>query len=434
MSARRDGALFALCLTLQGCIVGGLALAARSGCSPSTVIAGLALSFGPYAGAIHFSRSLTSKRALDLVAIGTALLFGAAFVAAPPLLSDDLYRYLWEGRLWIEGFNPFRLAPDDPGLTHLRDDLWGHINNKPLATIYPPLSQLMFVVAQWLGGNVWTIKLLALVAHLFSVVVVARVCMERRAALALALNPLLLSEAALNGHFDILCGAALLIAAWALSRHRFVQAGIAACAAVGLKMVGLVVLPLFVRQPKVLVATGLGSALLLMPLVWSRAPVDPVSGAGQFATRWRGNESVFALVDQLSRQLFEPASADLVARLVVAAALLVVCALVVHRRLPPLQATRALVWALLILSPQVHPWYLAWLLPLEVAAAGAAGLVWSAAMLCAYAPLDLWVASGVWEMPLWLQIFEYSLVALALILDPRRPSLRTPLLQGQFLA
>jgi hypothetical protein len=417
MTARRDGVLFALCLTLQGCIVGGLALATRSGCSPSTVIAGLALSFGPYAGAIHFSRSLTSKRALDLVAIGTALLFGAAFVAAPPLLSDDLYRYLWEGRLWIEGFNPFRLAPDDPGLTHLRDDLWGHINNKPLATIYPPLSQLMFVVAQWLGGNVWTIKLLALVAHLFSVVVVARVCMERRAALALALNPLLLSEAALNGHFDILCGAALLISAWALSRHRSVQAGIAACAAVGLKMVGLVVLPLFVRQPKVLVATGLGSALLLMPLVWSRAPVD-----------------VFALVDRLSRQLFEPASADLVARLVVAAALLVVCALVVHRRLPPLQATRALVWALLILSPQVHPWYLAWLLPLEVAAAGAAGLVWSAAMLCAYAPLDLWVASGVWEMPLWLQIFEYSLVALALILDPRRPSLRTPLLQGQFLA
>ena len=44
-------------------------------------------------------------------------------------------------------------------------------------------------------------------------------------------------------------------------------------------------------------------------------------------------------------------------------------------------------------------------------------------MLCAYAPLDRWVADGVWEMPLWLQVFEYSVVALALIFDSRRPSL-----------
>jgi len=138
------------------------------------------------------------------------------------------------------------------------------------------------------------------------------------------------------------------------------------------------------------------------------------------------------VVDQLSRALFEPSSADLVARSVAATALLALCALVVYRRVPPMGAVRALVWALLLLSPQVHPWYLAWLLPLEVAAGGSAGLVWSAAVLCAYAPLDLWVADGVWDMPPWLQIFEYSVVALALILDPGRPSLGRPALQGQF--
>jgi hypothetical protein len=371
---------------------------------------------------------------LDLIAIGAALLFGAAFLFAPPLLSDDLYRYLWEGQLWLEGLSPYRLAPDDPALAHLRDDVWAHINNKSLASIYPPLSQLLFVVAQGLGGTVWTLKLLALLGHVASVAIVARVCTERRASLALALNPLLLSEAALNGHFDILCGVALLIAAWSLSRHRFVQAGVAVCACVGLKVVGLVVLPLFARRPKVWVAAGLGSALLLMPLVRSRALLDPVSGAGQFATRWRGNESVFAVVDQLSQQLFESPSADLVARAVVGAALLALCVLVVYRRVPPLRATRALVWALLLLSPQVHPWYLGWLLPLEVAAGGAAGLIWSAAALCAYAPLDRWVVEGVWDMPLWMQIFEYSVVAVALILDPRRPSFEGPAPEEQFAA
>lgn len=432
MTARRDGAVLALCLGLQGCIMCWLAFAACSGWPPSAVAAGLAVCFVPYAGVLGFSRCLPSRRAANLVAIGTALGFGAALVLAPPLLSDDLYRYLWEGRLWLEGFNPYLLAPEDPALAHLRDDLWANINNRPLASIYPPLSQLLFVVAAALGGKVWTVKLLALVAHVLSVTLVARVCTASRASLAVALNPLLLGEAALNGHFDILCGVALLIAAWALARNRFVRGGVAACAAVGLKVVGLVVLPLFARRPKALFATGLASALLLAPLVWGRAPLDPVSGTGQFAIRWRGNESVFALIDQLSRALFDEGFAGLVARSVVVLVLLALCALVVRRRVPPMRATRALVWALLLLSPQVHPWYLAWLVPLEVAAGGSAGLVWSAAVLCAYAPLDRWVAEGVWHMPASLQVFEYSVVGLALILDPRRPTFRGAGLDGQF--
>ena len=432
MSVRQGGALFALSLAIQGSIVAGLALAARSGYPPSTAVAALAFCFIPYVGAVVFSRSLPSKRAVDRVAIVTAMFFGAALVFAPPLLSDDVYRYLWEGRLWLEGINPYRLAPDDPALAHLHDGLWVNINNKPLSSIYPPLAQLLFVAAQWLGGKVWSLKLLALFAHVLSVAAVARVCTERRASLALAFNPLLLSEAALNGHFDILCGAALLIAAWALSRHRFVQAGLAACAAVGLKVVGLVVLPLMARRPKLLVATGLTSALLFLPLVWSRALGDPGSGLGQFATRWRDNDSVFALIHALSGALFGESLADLVARLGVAAALLVLCFLIIHRRLPPLQGTRVLVWAVLLLSPQVHPWYLAWLLPLEVAAGGLAGLVWSAAVLVAYVPLDQWVTAHVWELSPTLQIFEYSVVATALMLDPRRPSLRRPASEEQF--
>jgi len=432
MTSRREAAVFALCLGLQGCIVCWLGFAASSGSSPSTVVLGLAACFVPYAGALAFSRSLQNRRAVYLTAIVAPLVFGAPLIFAPPLLSDDIYRYLWEGRVWLEGFNPYLFAPDDPALAHLRDDLWANVNNKPLGSIYPPFSQLLFVVAAGLGGKVWTAKLLALAVHVFSVAMLARVSNEPRASLAIALNPLLLSEAALSGHLDILCGVALLVTAWALSQHRFARAGIAACAAVGLKVVGLVALPLFARRPRMLFPTALTSALLLVPLVGFRPPVDPVSGTGQFATRWRGNESVFAMIDQVSRELFAEGSAGLVARLVVVLIMLALCAVAVHRRVPPMQATRTLVWALLLLSPQVHPWYLAWLLPLEVVAGGVAGLVWSAAVLCAYAPLDQWVTQGVWDMPLWLHVFEYSVVAVALIVDPRRPNLARPASDGQF--
>jgi hypothetical protein len=241
--------------------------------------------------------------------------------------------------------------------------------------------------------------------------------------LALALNPLLLSEGALNGHLDILTGAALLAAAWALSRQQFARAALAALIAVGLKLVGVVILPLFARRPRALLTTAFVSSLLAAPLVLARGPLDPASGAGQFAARWQGNGSVFALMDWFSRLLFPDELGGLVSRAVVLGLLLVLSLHIVRRRASPLPAARVLLWSVLLLSPQVHPWYLAWLLPLEVAAGGSAGLVWSATVLCAYAPLDGWLAAGRWEMPLGLQIFEYTAVFLALALDPRRPSL-----------
>lgn len=416
----------ALSLTMQGGAIVALALAARQGAPPSTVAIGIALCFLPYLGVVWSAGSLDPRTARLAGLIGASA-FGAVLIVSPPVLSDDLYRYLWEGRLWLEGHNPFRRSPDDPTLTGLRDVHWSSINNKPLASIYPPFSQLLFIVSAWLGGTVWAVKLIALAAHVSSVALVGKVCGDDRSApLTLGLNPLLLSESALNGHFDILCGTSLLLAGWYASRSAFARAAAAVCTAVGLKIIGLVGLPLLWKRPKALLSAGLVSMLLLLPLGWWRPITDPISGVGQFAQRWRGNESLFAVVEWLAEVALGPTQASFLARATVVFLVIVACGLVVRRRVPDMQAARALVWVVLLLSPQVHPWYLAWLLPLEVAARGRAGLVWSAAILLAYAPLDRWVSDGVWVMPVELQAIEYGAVVLALLVDPRRPSFREP--------
>lgn len=422
MSAARDRAWLTLFLSLQVFAFAGSAGAARYGSAPSLVVLGIALSFAPYVGVLVFSRALRGVRTPGLVAALATATLGAFWLFAPPVLSDDLYRYIWEGRLWLEGFNPYRIPPDDPALAPLRDELWESINNKGLATIYPPLSELLFAFAAWLGGGVTTVKLLALAALVATVGLVARVTGDPRIALAVGLNPLLSAESALNGHFDILVGGALLIVAWALSRHQFAKAGFAVCVAVGLKVVGLAALPLLWRRPRVLAATAFGAALLLAPLAASRTLSDSASGPGQFATRWQGNESVFALVDWISHCVVSDSYAGLVARISVVAILLAVVVLLTKRRVPAAQATRILIWSVLLLSPQVHPWYLAWLLPIELAAGGRAALIWSAAVLCAYWPLDAWVERGVWDMPYWLRVLEYAVVGAALLFDLRNDS------------
>ncbi len=409
-----------------------MAMGARRGDPPSLLTAYLALSFLPYGGALVLARTALHANQVRQVAVLGAIAFGGVLLFAPPVFSDDLYRYLWEGRLWLEGLNPYRLPPNDPSLAPLRDEVWAKINNKPLTSIYPPFSQALFALGAVLGGGAWTLKLLALLSHLFAVVTLDRLSGKPRAALALSLNPLMLSESALNGHLDVLVGATLLIAACALARRRFHAGALAACVAVGIKWIGLVSLPLLWPKKRAFLSASLVAALLLAPVLWFRMPSDPASGAGQFAARWRGNEGLFALFDWFAHRFFSETTADVAARALVAAALAAIVAVAVAREISPLRASRVVVWSVLFLSPQVHPWYLAWLLPMELASGARAGLVWSAVVLVAYVPLDRWLLEGVWEMPLWLQVFEYLAVVVALIADPRRPSLSPSGRDGDF--
>lgn len=422
MRASRDQLMLALCLGLEALLFVLVAGAAREGASTWTILLALGASFGPYAGVLVYSRALRDTRGVDALVMLAVATLGAIWLFAPPTLSDDLYRYVWEGRLWLEGFNPYRLAPDDPALAPLRDELWRSINNKPLATIYPPLSQILFALGAKLGGGVLGMQALGLAALVAATGWTRKLTGNPRVALAVGLNPLLSSVSCLDGHLDVLVGAAFLTAAYALTHERFVSAAFAVCAAVGLKVVGLVALPFLWPRPKVLVGAAGLSALLLWPVWAFRTPTDPVSGASQFAMRWRGNESVFAALDWLSRALFPDSVAAIAPRIFAGLAMMCILAIVLSRRMRPASGIRIALWSVLLLSPQVHPWYLGWILPLELAAGGRAALIWSAAVLFAYAPLERWMSDGVWEMPLGLQLVEYAAVGVALVYDFRSNS------------
>ena len=95
---------------------------------------------------------------------------------APPAHSDDVYRYLWDGKVQRAGINPYRFAPDAVELTALRDADWARINNRQLPTIYPPLAEAAFAAAPSLGA--W--KLLVALADL--AVALLLLCRARRPA------------------------------------------------------------------------------------------------------------------------------------------------------------------------------------------------------------------------------------------------------------
>src|SRR5690242_1423447 len=117
---------------------------------------------------------------------------------------DDIWRYVWEGRVALAGFNPYQLAPDSATLAQLRDAvIWPHVGLPSLTTIYPPLAQICFALLVFIGANVFTFKLAFALADLAITALLLKKC-GRIAALVYAWNPLVIYSSAGGGHYDSL--------------------------------------------------------------------------------------------------------------------------------------------------------------------------------------------------------------------------------------
>ncbi|MBI5185345.1 MAG: hypothetical protein HZA01_06415 [Nitrospinae bacterium] len=73
-----------------------------------------------------------------------ALAFRLTLLFAEPSLSDDIYRYMWDGRVQSHGLNPYSHPPEAKELELLRDKYYEGVNHKEVRTIYPPFAQVFF--------------------------------------------------------------------------------------------------------------------------------------------------------------------------------------------------------------------------------------------------------------------------------------------------
>src|SRR5215471_774112 len=101
-----------------------------------------------------------SPRSTVLIVIVFAALFRLSIIFAPPYLSDDIYRYVWDGRVQSAGINPYRYVPADPALIQLRDDeIYRRMNRPDYAhTIYPPLTEAIFFLTTRVSESVTWMK------------------------------------------------------------------------------------------------------------------------------------------------------------------------------------------------------------------------------------------------------------------------------------
>lgn len=293
------------------------------------------------------------------------------------LYDHDIWRYLWDGRVAASGINPWLHEPESEALDSLEDGIWGEIrwnvNHPHLRTIYPPAAQGVFFIAHAISpGSVIVMKGLLVLLDLSALgfLILALRAMRRPVALALlyGLNPLVIKVFAGSGHVDALLVAALCAALWLFAANRHLPAMLAFSVAVLTKLSPLILIPfIFARLPlRLRIALAAILAVSLAPMV--QAWIGGASGLRAFAGGWEFNGGVYALLLGIMGGAGE--TAELIARLICAA--LLGSSLFVLARCDdgsPQSLARCSMWAmglLLLCSPAVFPWYVAWVLPFAV--------------------------------------------------------------------
>ncbi len=207
------------------------------------------------------------------IILGVAAAMRAAMLFTEPYLSNDLYRYIWDGRVQAHGINPYRYLPVAPELAGLRDSvIYPNINRADYApTIYPPTAQLLYLLISRLGETVMVMKLGMLGFEALGIgcliVVLQRLSLPTQRIAAYAWHPMPVWEIAGNAHVDAaMLGLMLLSLLLFLDRRALYAAAVATIAAL-IKPTALLALPVFwrpwdMRMP--LVVIGL-AALLYAP-------------------------------------------------------------------------------------------------------------------------------------------------------------------------
>ena len=224
-------------------------------------------------------RKVPRRTAVALILLGGIGLQAAA-VSAPRAFSDDLYRYIWDGRVQAAGIDPYQYVPAASQLAGLRTEFLFHsgarycvtssyvtghpaaqlaagctmINRPTVPTIYPPVAEAWFLAVHYLpGAGTSSIPIQAatgLVAVLVTVLLLIglrRLGRDIRMAALWAWCPTVILEAGNSAHVDVIAvgitTAAILALATARTTRRTVLGGVLLGLAVATKLTPALAVP-----------------------------------------------------------------------------------------------------------------------------------------------------------------------------------------------
>lgn len=353
-----------------------------------------------------------SKRVI-VFGLALAAVWHFQFLRMPSGSDDDIHRYVWDGRVQRLGYNPYLLIPSDPALARLHTPETRTLNNPEVPSPYPPGAQLFFRAVTAIHESTFALKVAFVICELAIVFVLLDLLRGTRQGehwvLAYAWHPLLATEVAGSGHVDIVGVLLLLVSAAALVRRWRAIAATAFGLAVAVKLLPIVLLPLYWKRVRVRdgVLAALTFGALYVPFLdHGRIPFGSL---GTYVQRFRFNDPIFATLERLT-------APQVVAGLAVLTGVLTA---VWMRRRQSGSFPDAFAWpmaASLLCAPVVYPWYMLWLVPFLRSASALPILMWTVSIIPTYYVWHLRTLGRPWLVPDWIMVLEYGSVAVVAVI------------------
>jgi hypothetical protein len=373
----------------------------------------------------------TNKSNLKFLTV-LAFAFRAVFILAIPNLSQDFYRFIWDGRMILEGFNPYLFTPESfisKGEFPIAQaqELYHGMGNLSAShfTNYPPLNQLCFVLANLFPGqsilsSVIGLRLIIITADFgtlyFGKKLLVKLQLPAYHIFWYLLNPFIIIELTGNLHFEGVMIFFLIWALYLLQINKWRLAAVILAFSVSIKLIPLIFLPLLFTKlgwKKSLLfysIVGLVTTLLFIPFYSQQFLTNYTETVGLWFHNFEFNASLYYIAREIGYLVTGYNQIAIIGTVSGVLVLIFVIYLGIFRKIIPLQQLiTAMLFALSFYyfsATTVHPWYIATLLILSVFTNYKFPLVWSLVIILSYLAYNNTNNSE----NLWIISFEYLIV------------------------
>ena len=359
-----------------------------------------------------------------------AIVARLAIIPAFPNLSDDVYRFIWDGQLWHIGIHPFSEVPSGLIGQHplLSDQLFSALNSQEYYSIYPPIPQAIFWVATGIAGSdIWLASTIMKAIHAFidigTLILIIKTLetlgIARKRVLIYALNPLIIIELVGNLHHEGLVIFFLVGMIYFLSRKGILLSALFFCGAVASKLLPALFFPLiffFLKGKNRWFFAGYSTIftlLLFIPVLGDFTIIQNIrESADLYVRKFEFNAGIYYILREIGYVIKGYNTIHVLGPFLMTTSLVLILMLAYrswksHIKISQIPAL--MIWTYLsyaLLSITLHPWYIAILIPLTLMTPYKMPILWSGLIFMTYINYSF---ESYYE-PLGLVLLEYAVV------------------------
>lgn len=398
--------------------------------------------FGIYSAlfVVYFFLVKIIKNPHEVIFLG--IFFRLLLLFSIPALSDDFYRFIWDGRLLINGLNPYTILPSEfiKDIDYQRiigdKNIFQYLNSPNYYTVYPPLNQFIFAIAAWfssgsLFGNVIGLRVFILLTEIGTLINMSKnptppspigrafrfplflkalpVFWEGGVGLY-AFNPLIILELTGNLHFEVVVILFLLLAYKVHKKTIFLSAFFFACA-VSTKMLPLIFIPLIIKNLGLKKGLQYGTMIGIFTLLFFAPFIDKMlveklfSSVNLYFQKFEFNASIYYLVREIGFQIYGYNIIGTAGKVLAFLTFSGIC-LISWKSKNLFVGALGVMTLYFAMATTVHPWYASTLVAITIFTRFRYPIFWSYLIFLSYATYQ----TSLYQENLWLVFLEYLIV------------------------